>query len=757
MTAARWKTFLLPAFILALGLSFGLIPLVRGKIFFFNDNTDEYFPHTKFLVQALKAGAIPQWWSEVGSGLLVVVEGEAHYSPLRLMLAATLSAPAAYMCEISLWFALAGLGTYLFLRRIELHPLAAMAGSLGFMFGSQLVVYVRSMGLLRAACFLPWAMWLVETSFHRKKSALVFSLAPVVIGLQFLSGNPTFAVVTVVAIFCYLFLRSALLVLVQDMPATAALRIVAMWVLILALGVGIGGVQVIPTLQHLNQSVRAGGLSFQYVASTSHSQIKDFPQSFFPYVYSLDSAVTAAAGFYDGALLAAGVLFCLWRIRRAGAPARCLAVGALLGMLLSLGASTPLYGLLFRLPVFGSLRFPLRYQFWASFCFASIGAIGLNQAIEMKAKASGFRRFAPAAIALLLLTAAVWRLRPERPAELALSALFLFVSMGLLVAVSVAPRPLVIGILSVANLFLLADLSYFRIRANYAPSVSIAEALRNDGMVRWLTPDTSRFRIFSLLDEHSLPLGQQNILTGSSPTLWNLETIGYHGSLELRRYQKVLDGLTKSFLSGAGAAKQLTGFLGFLQAKYVIAPRELVLDGWDKVIEGAVAVWRNPEFHEREFLVGRVQNENAGRERFPGDEEFFDEVRSSSIDFRQVAVIAADQLPPLDGLGERAEVRRLPSPYDAMDFQVSSDRPALLVIPSNYYPGWTAAVNGASARIYRANWIGMGVLVNPGESRVALRFVQPGFRAGLLLSLAAVVSWAGIALWLYRRSRQMAP
>ena len=82
----RWPAplaFFPPAAIVALGLSFGLVPLFRGELFLFNDNGNEYYPHTEFLVRALRSGAIPQWWPNVGMGIPVVAEGEAHYSPIR--------------------------------------------------------------------------------------------------------------------------------------------------------------------------------------------------------------------------------------------------------------------------------------------------------------------------------------------------------------------------------------------------------------------------------------------------------------------------------------------------------------------------------------------------------------------------------------------------------------------------------------------------------------------------------------------------
>jgi hypothetical protein len=739
--------------IVMLGLSFGLIPLFQGKLFFYNDNPIEYYAHAEFLARALKHAVIPQWWANVGAGLPVIAEGEAHYSPIRLLLATVFNAPAAFMSEIAVCCALTGLGTYLFLRRIGLHPLASSAGAIGFMLGSQFVVYVQDMGLLRAGCFLPWVMWLVESSFHGLRSAKVLWLAPPIIALQFLSGNPTFAVVSLVAAFFYLIVRNAILLMRADGPlrplVIKGFGILTIWVLITVLGVGMAAVQVIPTLLHVRQSVRAGGLSLEYASHTNRTEMKDFVQLFFPYMSDIRNVITAMSGFYDGGLLAVAALFCLWRIRRAGAPAWCLALSGLLATLISLGASTPVYGLLFRLPFFNGLRFPLRYQFWTSFCFACIGAIGLHQVIvrnrERVPGLAHFRPFVPVTIALLLGAGMVWRLRPDRPAELMLCLLVLGVSLGLLLAMCAARRSQLIALLVGANLFLLIDLSYFRFHSNYAPAIPIGDALKRDGVAGWLHQDASDFRIFSLIEHPAVLRGVrlQDALIGSSPSLWGLNSLGYHGSLELRRYERVTNDLTASLLSTPDQASNLSPFLAFMQAKYVIAPNGRELGGWDKAKEEeGVTVWRNPAFRDGEFLVGKLERENI-----QDDASIVDQIRSRSIDFRQTAVIASDQIPELGGLGDRAEVLRLAPQYDEMNFRVSSDRPALLVIPSNYYPGWTATVNGRPAPIYRTNWIGMGVLVNAGESIVAMSFSTPGFHAGIGVSILSLMLWIVISLW----------
>ena len=82
--------------------------------------------------------------------------------------------------------------------------------------------------------------------------------------------------------------------------------------------------------------------------------------------------------------------------------------------------------------------------------------------------------------------------------------------------------------------------------------------------------------------------------------------------------------------------------------------------------------------------------------------------------------------------------------------RVSNDRPAYLVTADSYWPGWTALVDGEEVPILRANVSGRAVwLEKEGSHIVAFRFTPPGFRAGLMVSVAAGLIWL---VWLEQAS-----
>jgi hypothetical protein len=150
----------------------------------------------------------------------------------------------------------------------------------------------------------------------------------------------------------------------------------------------------------------------------------------------------------------------------------------------------------------------------------------------------------------------------------------------------------------------------------------------------------------------------------------------------------------------------------------VTGPSNFAFAGWERVGEAG------------EFLVG-----NVAQEPQIADESIAPEMGSHPVDYRRTAIVAPEgfeDLRMLEGsLSDvSGKVEGRPPRYDAMGFHVVSDRPA---------------------RIYRTNWVGMGVLVGPGESTIQMQFSTPGFHTGIAVSLLSLALWCGAGFSLQRR------
>jgi Bacterial membrane protein YfhO len=772
----RFHAVAAPGLVILLGLAFSLIPLLRGEMFFYWDNAQQQYPQTVFLSRWLSAGTIPQWWPEVGSGLPTIGEG-AHYHPSRLLLALIFPPTVAFMLEIGIYLAVAGLGTYLFLREFHLHRAACVMGAMSQMFGSFSVVFVRNMALHRALFVFPLAM-LVAERFAKRSTVNLGIAASVLVALTLLAGHPTMTIVTVVATSFYVLFR----LLQRSWRRNETLPIVSRrvagagvgWGLAVLLGFGLAGIQVIPTLRQTQQSIRQGGLSFEYATTSLGANLRYLPQVFFPFAYHQGDwlnqpdqwgsiyNIVPSSGFYVGAVPAVLAVLALWWRRRWPDPGWPLAVGGLVAVGFALGSRTPLFPALWSLPGMNGFRYPGRFLLWASFSLSCLGALGFHRLLA-RARLKKFSSldllpFAGLAVVLSALAGVLWILQPRLHSGILGSLLLCFAALGLSACLLLRRHQR--AFLLLALLFVGVDLWVFRARSGYAPTVSINEALKPSQTAEVLRRDRDQFRVMSLVlgEDGARTEELKAFVRPNLSTIWGLETADYWLSLVPKRYYALREGIVWELLNSPDSAPKLAKFLGSLNVKYVVSPRAVTLSGWEKVHETELtATWKNPEILPRAFLVSEVVPEKiqvppdwvamSGKrlKRYrsmvrdwstrEADSVIVDNILAQSIEYRRTAVASA----PCGGvrrseLAAGAEVKTTQPEPDVMTFKANAREPALLVISANFFPGWAATVNGLPAEIYRTNWVGMGVCVPAGESDVVLRFKTPGLRTGLVVS-----------------------
>jgi uncharacterized membrane protein YfhO len=68
----------------------------------------------------------------------------------------------------------------------------------------------------------------------------------------------------------------------------------------------------------------------------------------------------------------------------------------------------------------------------------------------------------------------------------------------------------------------------------------------------------------------------------------------------------------------------------------------------------------------------------------------------------------------------------------------------LLVVAENWYPGWSAAIDGEAAEVVTADGSFLGVVVPPGSHTVTLRFSPRHLNGTLALAVVAVVLSVGL-------------
>jgi hypothetical protein len=86
----------------------------------------------------------------------------------------------------------------------------------------------------------------------------------------------------------------------------------------------------------------------------------------------------------------------------------------------------------------------------------------------------------------------------------------------------------------------------------------------------------------------------------------------------------------------------------------------------------------------------------------------------------------------------------------AIDIELDAPAPAksALMVAENFYPGWTATIDGKPATVERADYVLMGMPLPEGAKQISLRFTSPGYEKGktitcIALALAVLLAIGG--------------
>ena len=82
---------------------------------------------------------------------------------------------------------------------------------------------------------------------------------------------------------------------------------------------------------------------------------------------------------------------------------------------------------------------------------------------------------------------------------------------------------------------------------------------------------------------------------------------------------------------------------------------------------------------------------------------------------------------------------------DRLELDVDAPMMAFVVVADAWMPGWSAAVDGARAPLFRVDHLLRGVAVPAGSHRVTMRYEPPGWSVGVPATRVASLLWLGLA------------
>ena len=758
--AAAWAALVYAACALALGY-----PALGGR-FLLTPVSDQYiggYAVREFGAHFLRTtGHFPLWNPYIFGGMPYVasMNGDMFYPTFLLRL--VLPTDVAMTWSFIIHCFLAGFFTYLFLRAMRFSFPASLAGGLAYMLGGPVAGLVSPGhdGKLYVSALLPLMLYFLVRGIRDGKLWSWGALA-ITVGLGVLTPHPQ--------LLQYMLLCGggfALYLAFADSGAGKLPRRVALTRLgyaagAVALGFLIGAVQYAPVIQYIPWSPRAAGIGGYDRAVSFSMPPEELFDTYLPQFSGILNNYWGRNGFhlhseYLGAvvLLLAGLgIGCVSR----GEKRRGLTwfwIGTLIiSTLWALGGFTPFYQLIYALvPGTKYFRAPSAMMMVMALSVAVLAAIGTERLMagRVTIRYAAAWLVAAAIIALLGVTGALTNMAgalavPGRSGfavdngpQIAFGAVRSFVCILLAAGVvfAVAQRRIAANVAAYVLIALVAaDLwSVEQLYWNFSAPASALFA--NDAITDFLNKDDQPSRVFAY------PIAQEQVfhdqyLKGDGLMPHRIRSVlGYHGN-ELGRYDNLFGENDQQL--GNPQIWRLTNMKYFLtnSPQSPFAGTKLVLGPVTDPSGSTLYLFEMPGSYPFAWVAPVIVKGPDDAVLTTVRDPRFDISRAALFD--TAAPVHAQQISKLpDTLGIVARATHYEPGHITVDLDKPAPAGAALVVTENYYPGWSATVDGKPAAIGRADYVLIGVELPAGAKTIQLDFTSPAFEKGKAITLAVL-------------------
>jgi hypothetical protein len=745
--------------------------------FWTHDLRHHHIPWRVWAASEWAQGHVPLWNPDVGNGFPLAADGQTgvFYLP-NMLLFGLLPAASAVNLSVLGHIGFAAEGMRRLMNALGTRGSGALLGAVAFAFSGFMSTHIGYLGMQNAAAWLPWLVGAV----------IVGRWAPIGLcgAMMMVAGHPQMAIIGLVA--------AAAVAVWQG-----HLRMFLVGTLVAGLA---ASPQLLATAELLGSSMREGGVTDAF-AHIGALPVAELVNGLLPTFFGLDRPADIAQSYFhrgDGYWGAGtnhwemsfylGVVVSILAV--IGARGQRFWLG-LAGTSVLLMVGSPLWDALRVLPIFDSMRFPVRFSVVLTLAVAVLAGKGLELVLSHSRPrtlawnlagiaslfAGGlaiggviFARIRPALEASLLaryagrahedsavpliagapdltasdamvrvqqiLSGAEASLDPMAPANL--------LAFGLVMAFAVvmyarAQRRLSAPVVALA----LIGLSYgdlWSFGSDYNPRTTTQTVNQPPSAVARLGAQLTNGRV-AVVDRRRNPSLDKELISSNIGLQYGLQDVLVPSPLLNLRNEALLEK-TGLDIGKRGPEKwrlveKHLPLISMMGVRWLFS--EHATDGglFRTHMSQPVYVYENTAAMPREFLVWCVE---ISDDPWAALDTLNPAV--SAIVERDVG-IAECRVPMSDGTVsasvDEAHYRRL---------HVDTAAPALLVQAESYAPGWVATIDGEPAELHRVNWTFRGVVVPPGHHTVELKYQPQWLSASLPVSLLA---WLGLLLGLVIR------
>ncbi len=677
-----------------------------GMLLFGSDIHRSYHFFRQLFHDSISTGQFPWWNPYLFSGEpLIANPSVAFWYPFNWLFA-VLPYRFVYSWIIPIHIFIAMTGMYVFSSKFKIQnskleekvetPFDFGAFIAGLIFGLSGYfmgrIWEGHVELILAASWMPWVIFTnVQCQMSNAKWKTQCVIAAVVFAIQLYAGYHTIALFTLEAVLIVTLLHCYIVKNIRPLlPA----------ILSIIIGLGLAGLQIIPSQEFFSRSIRTYELPYSWAVFGSYT-VENLKQIFQPFIlggpesYSGPSPNFGEMAAYIGVVpLVLALLGIVWAIKRRAWISIAMMVIALFGLWISFGWNAPvdLNKILWdSVPTYKYLRIPSRHLILFVFGMSFLAGVGLSFARRVLAKLI---------ISLVIVVDLVWFAKTF---------------------VTLAPDPSTRHSKELVG-YLQKNLGLARILPNFNVGMGTRDALDFDAAMGYKFFSASGYDPSILRNYYEFAAAAGKI---ENPDVQRSDVqIPY--LVPQSRYTDFLNikyiFVPSWFDSVAGSSKfspvlaeNIKDFWKLYENKnifprFFLAPSLVVFPTRD----GVARAIRNEDYNPSETIL----------------------VESSSIKNQSFSPSCLEKnLPPPEVLSYS---------YNRIELLTSSSCNAFLATSEVMYPGWSATIDGKKTEIFEGNLAFRTLWVPAGEHNIVLQYQPWIFVVGFFVSIATV---AGCLIW----------